>query len=253
MSGLLAPEPLELPAPALGEAALVHDAEFRALDATFGRIRDVVNLGIDALNELGVGLRRLPEESLEELLVLPLSGDHHRIRQNADAVRHVEAALVRYAANTARLAAAAEPRWGGDAAAAYLVRVGVHAGVVRGCAELVTVAIPVLAEVAEVAERTAVEVEELVVELVEKGRRLMTRLLVRVAGPLGWGVLATDVALHGLDAVTDLVDDARRLLAIIDRLTAMKGELAAWVDEQHGRLERLREVGDVAADGLRRI
>lgn len=246
MSGLLAPEPLELPTPALGEAELVHDAEFRALDATFDKVRDVVNLGIDTLNDLGFGLRRLPEESLEELLVLPLSGDHHRIRQNADAVRHVEAALVRYAANTARLAGAADPRWGGDAAAAYLVRLGVHAGVARGCAEVVTVAIPVLGEVAEVAERTAVEVEELVVELVEKGRRLMTRLLARVAGPLGWGVLAADVALHGIDAVTDLVDDARRLIAIIDRLTEMKGELAAWVEVQQERLELLREVGDVA-------
>lgn len=116
-----------------------------------------------------------------------------------------------------------------------------------------TVAVPVLGEVAEVAERTAVEVEELVVELVEKGRRLMTRLLARVAGPLGWSVLAADVAMHGLDAVTDLVDDARRLLAIIDRLTAMKGELTAWVDEQRERLALLREVGDVAREGLRRI
>ncbi|QSR27945.1 hypothetical protein CFH99_20175 [Nocardioides aromaticivorans] len=246
MSGLLAPEPPELPEPALGESALVHDADFRALDATFGKVRDVVNLGIDALDDLGFGLRRLPEGSLEELLVLPLSGDHHRIRQNADAVRHVETALVQYAASTARLAVAADPRWGGDAAAAYLLRLGMHAGVARGCAEVVTVAIPVLGEVAEVAERTAVEVEELVVELVEKGRRLMARLLARVAGPLGWGVLAADVALHGIDAVTDLVDDARRLLAIIDRLTDMKGELATWVEEQRERLELLREVGDVA-------
>lgn len=246
MSALFDPEPLELPEPAPGAPTLVHDADFRALDATFGTVRDVVNLGIDALNDLGFGLRRLPEESLEELLVLPLSGDHHRIRQNADAVRHVETALIQYAASTARLAVAADPRWGGDAAAAYLLRLGAHAGVARGCAEVVTAAIPVLGELAEVAERTAVEVEELVVELVEKGRRLMTRLLARVAGPLGWGVLAADVALHGIDAVTDLVDDARRLLAIIDRLTEMKGDLSAWVEEQRERLALLREVGDVA-------
>lgn len=253
MSGLLTPEPLELPEPALGEDELLRDTDFRALDEGFDRVRDVVNHGIDALNELGFGLRRLPEESLAELVVLPLSGDCRRIRQNADAVRHVEAALVQYAASTARLAVAADPRWGGDAAAAYLARLGVHAGVARGCAEVVTVAIPVLGEVAEVAERTAVEVEELVVELVGKGRRLVARLLARVAGPLGWGVLATDVALHGIDAVTDLVDDARRLLAIIDRLIEMKGELTAWVDVQRGRLELLREVGQVAREGLRRI
>ncbi len=253
MSGLLSAEPLDLPEPALGEDALVHDADFRVLDEGFDKVRDVVNRGIDALNELGFGLRRLPEESLTELVVLPLSGDHRRIRQNADAVRHVEAALVQYAASTARLAVAADPRWGGDAAAAYLLRLGVHAGVARGCAEVVTVAIPVLEEIAEVAERTAVEVEELVVELVEKGRRLVARLLARVAGPLGWGVLAADVALHGVDAVTDLVDDARRLLAIIDRLLEMKGEVTAWVDVQRERLELLRDLGGVARGDLRRI
>lgn len=246
MSGLLSPEPLDLPEPALGDDALVHDADFRALDEGFDKVRDVVNRGIDALNELGFGLRRLPEESLTELVVLPLSGDHRRIRQNADAARHVQAALVQYAAGTARLAVAADPRWGGDAAAAYLLRLGVHAGVARGCAEVVAVAVPVLDEVAEVAERMAVEVEELVVELVDKGRRLVARLLARVAGPLGWGVLAADVALHGVDAVTDLVDDARRMLAIVDRLLEMKDELTAWVDVQRQRLELLREVGDVA-------
>ena len=48
-----------------------------------------------------------------------------------------------------------------------------------------------------------------------------------------------------LDAVADLVDDVRRLIAIVDRLLAMKDELAEWVAEQRDRLGRLREVADV--------
>lgn len=237
---------MALPVPALGAEVLRHDAEFRALDATFGELRDVVNRGVDALCALGIDLPRLPEGSLDELLVLPLTGDHRRIRQNAEAVRQVADALGDYARSTAGLAVAVDPRWSGAAAASYLVRVGRHAAVAQGCAELVRAVAPAFEEVAEASERIAVEVEELVVELVEKARRLATRLLARVSGPLGWGVLAADVALHGIDAVTDLVDDVRRLVAIIERLTAMQGEVEAWVEEQRARLEALREVADVA-------
>lgn len=249
--GLLDADELPLPTPGLGEQRLRHDTEFRALDRTFDGIRDVANVGIDALNELGCGLRRLPEQSLEELVVMPLTGDYRRIRQNAEAVRHVDAAMAVYARNTLRLALATEPRWGGAAASSYLLRLGRHAAAARAAGRLITLAVPVFEEVAEHSERLAIEVEELVVELVEKGRRLVTRLLARVSGPAGWAVLAADVALNGLDAVTDLVEDARRLVAIIDRLIEMKGELVAWVEEQCARLALLRELGVVARDELR--
>ncbi|TNM36582.1 hypothetical protein FHP29_20870 [Nocardioides albidus] len=238
--------PLHLPEPALGPDRLRHDAEFRALDRTFDRIRDTVNLGIDVLNDLGVGLRRLPEESLQELVVLPLSGDYRRIRQNAEAIGYVDAAMARYAGSTLRLAVAADPRWTGDAAAAYLLRLGRHAAAARGAGALLALAVPAFEEVARFAERVAVEVEELVVELVERGTRLMMRLLARAAGPAGWAVFAAEVALEGLDAIADLVDDARRLVAIVDRLLEMKGEMVGWVEEQVDRLARLREVADVA-------
>ncbi len=245
-------EPLLLPEPGPGPERLRHDAELRALDRTFDRIRDTVNTGIDVLNDLGCGLRRLPEESLQELVVLPLTGDYRRIRQNATAIGHLDAALARYAASTARMALAVGPGWEGDAAASYLLRLGRHAAAARGAGELLAGAVPALEEVARFAERLAVEVEELVVELVDKGTRLMTRLLARVAGPAGWAVLGAEVAVHGLDAVTDLVDDARRLVAIVDRLLAMKVEVVDQVDEHLDRLAALRRVADVVREELGR-
>ena len=48
---MLEARPLDLPAPALGGDTRDHDDGFEALDATLGRIRDTVNLGIDALNQ----------------------------------------------------------------------------------------------------------------------------------------------------------------------------------------------------------
>lgn len=245
-------EPLVLPDPALGPDRLRHDTDFRALDRRFDRVRDTVNEGIDVLNDLGLGLRRLPEESLEELVVLPLTGDHRRIRQNAAAIGYVDAALARYAASTARLAPAVGPCWEGEAAASYLLRVGRHAAAARAGGGLLRLGVSLLEEVARFAERLAVEVEELVVELVERGTRLMARLLARAAGPTGWAVFAADVALRGLDAVADLVDDARRLVAIVDRLLTMKEEVIDWVEEQRDRLAALRRLGDVVRAELGR-
>lgn len=250
-TGLLNADPLSLPEPALGEQKLRHDAEFRALDRTFDTIRDTANKAIDFLNEAGCGLRRLPEESLEELVVMPLTGDYRRIRQNADALHHIDAAMAVYARNTARLAIATDPRWGGNAATSYVFRLVRHAAAARGSGELLSLVRPVFDEVADFSERLAIEVEELVVELVEKGRRLVARILARVAGPTGWAVLAGDIALNGIDAVMDLIDDAQRIVAIIDRLIEMKGEVEAWVEEQRARLDLLREVADVARQELR--
>ncbi|GAA3526612.1 hypothetical protein [Nocardioides daeguensis] len=239
-------EPLVLPEPALGPDRLRHDAEFRALDRTFDRIRDTVNTGIDVLNGLGLGLRRLPEGSLRELVVLPLTGDHRRIRQNAEAIGYADAALARYAGSTTRLALAVGRRWEGEAAASYLLRLGRHAAAARAAGELLALTVPVFEEVARFAERLAVEVEELVVELVERGTWLMARLLARAAGPAGWAGFAAEVAVEGLDAVTDLVDGARRLVVIVDRLLSMKGEVIDWVDQQGDHLAAMRKIADVA-------
>ena len=52
-------------------------------------------------------------------------------------------------------------------------------------------------------------VEELVVELGEAMGRLARTLLARVAGPAGWAAFGDEVALKGLDAFTDIVDDVR--------------------------------------------
>lgn len=245
-AGLLDAAPLDLGEPDLGGHTRSHDAEFEALDATLCRIRDTVNLGIDALNHAGLGLRKLPEGSLEELLVMPLTGDYRRIRQNADATGQVRDALRTYSENAARLAVAAEPRWGGEAAAGFLLRLGGHALAARGLGLLVAEAAPLFELVADHSERLAIEVEELVMELVERGERVVRRLLARIAGPAGWAAWAAELAVKGLDAVTDIVDDVERILWIVDRLLEMKGEVADWVEQQREQLSLLLQLADLA-------
>lgn len=249
-SGLLDPAALDLTEPELGGRTRKHDAEFEALDAALCRIRDTVNLGIDALNQAGLGLRRLPDGSLEELLVMPLTGDYRRIRQNALATGQLRDALHTYADNAVRLSVAAEPRWGGQAATAFLLRVNGHALAARGFGMLVAEAAPLFEIVADHSERLAIEVEELVMELLERGERAVRKLLTRVSGPAGWATWAAELALRGFDAVTDIIDDIERILWIIDRLLEMKSEVVDWVEQQRARLSMLLELVDLARRGL---
>lgn len=245
-TGLLDATPLDLTAPELGGHTLRHDAEFEALDGTLCRIRDTINLGIDALNQAGLGLRKLPDGSLEELLVMPLTGDYRRIRQNALATSQFRDALRTYSENAVLLSVAAEPRWGGQAAASFLLRVNGHALAARGLGMLVAEAAPLFETVADGSERLAIEVEELVMELVERGERVVRKLLSRVSGPAGWAMWAAELAVKGVDAVTDIVEDIQRLLWIIDRLLELKGEVTDWVEEQRERLSILLDLVDLA-------
>lgn len=250
-SGLLDADPLTVGTPERGEATLTHDAEFVALDEGLSTLRDGINLGIDALNHVGAGLRRLPEGSLEELLIMPLTGDYLTIGQNAAAVRQMRECLSTYAGNVARLSLAVDPRWGGEAATAYLLRLGGHALIARGAGELIAHGDVVFTEIAEYSERLAIEVEELVMELCERGRRLLTKLLSRVCGPIGAAAFATDFLLHGFDAVTDIIEDVQRVLEIIDFLLTVQGDVRTWVEEQRARLERLLEFADLFSEAAR--
>jgi hypothetical protein len=239
--GLPAPLPVDLSEPG-GGAERAHDPTFGAWDRGFDALRDTINLGIRAINEVGAGLRELPHDSLEDLLVVPLSGDYATIRANAVACHQVEDALAGYAAGCTALSLAAAIRWRGRAALAYLVRLDAHALAARGIGRLVGEGAVVFDEVADFCEDLAVRVEELVVELGETMGRLARKLLSRVAGPAGWATFAAELAFKGLDAVTDIVDDVQRVLAIIDTLQELQDTVRDWAEEQRARLDLLLDL-----------
>lgn len=227
---------VRLPVPARGEAALAHDATFVAWDRTFSALRDVANWGIDALNHAGAGLPRLPEQSLEELLVLPLSGDYGAIRQNATACRDVRDAVHTWGDNVVRLGMGLDPSWDGLSAAAFFVRLQALGLVARGFGELVGAGTAVFEEVAVVAERLGVRVERLLVELGKALGRLAARLLSKV-GPAGWAAFAAELLVKGLDAVTDIVEDVRFVVGLVELLLDLRDTVRDWVAEQRERLE----------------
>jgi hypothetical protein len=222
-----------------------HDPTFHAWDAQVCAVRDTVNRGVDAINACGFDVPRLPDGSLRELLVEPLTGDHGAIRQNALACGTVRDALVAVAGEQTRLTAWLAPSWTGRAGGAAVLDLGSRALATRALGELVARAAPVLVEVADFCEWLTVRVEALVVELGELVARLARRVLARVSGPLGWGVFAVELATQGLEPVLDLVDDVQRAVELVETLLSLQDTVADWAQQQRARVETLLDLPEV--------
>ena len=230
--------PIRLSEPSRGGQTMEHDETFTAWDETFSALRDTVNAGIDLINKAGAGLPRLPEGSLEEMLVLPLSGDYPTIAQNAAACGDVREALHTWGDNIVRISLAVDPDWGGKAAAAYLLRVNAIGLAARGIGEIVAAGAVAFEAAADGAERIGIAVEKLIVELATTLVRLGRRLAAKI-GPVGPAVFVAELITKGLDAITDIVDDVKKVVELIDTLFELYDEVVAFAEEMRGRLDVL--------------
>jgi len=237
---------LLLAAPAQGDQVLHHAAAFTAWDNTFDAVRDTVNFGIHQLNHFGAGLRPLPGESLEQLLVQPLSGDPARIRQNAEACRSLADALAGWSSNLGALALRVNPVWDGVAGAAYLHKLGKYSLAARGAGALIRHGAVVLDDLALFSERVAVRVEELWVRLVHALERLAARVAAKLAGVAGLVSTVLDVATHGVGVVTEIIDDIELVISLIDQIKGLFTEVRTFVDDVERRLASLGELRDLA-------
>lgn len=237
----------DLAVPPERDGSLKHDATFEAWEEAISGTRDVVNRMIGVLDGLGIHLPTLPEESLRSLFVDPLVGDLTAIRRNADSCAVTRDALRRVALNLGLIGAWSVPVWDGRAAWAFRGALAVRAARTEALAELVGAGWFVLDEIAGVVEHLQVEVEALVVELGEVLARVTARILSRVSSPLGWSVFGAEFVVKGFDAVTDVVDDLRRVWELIDTLMTRQEEVAAWVQTQQERLDTLLSLRDLVA------
>lgn len=233
---------LHLRDPEPGDQRLRHDATFEAWDGAVSALRDVANTGIRALNTVGAGLRTLPEGSLEELLVQPLTGDYGAIRQNARACFNVAHALGTWAENLTHIGLVTDPRWDGWAGTAFAGRLSVQAVAARTLSATVYGGWQLFREIADFSERLGITVEHLLVELGKAIARLARRLLGRVGGPAGWAAFTAEIAMRGLDAVTDIIDDVHTVIDLVDAVLDLQREVRDWAGEQHDRLRVFAEL-----------
>ncbi|MCY7397062.1 MAG: hypothetical protein LH468_13100 [Nocardioides sp.] len=234
--------PVLLDRPPRGHGVVVHDATFQAWDRSFSFMRDVVNLGVDALNQAGASLRHLPHGSLEELLVLPLCGDYGAIRQNARACRDVSSAWSGWSRQVALLGAGVAVAWHGASSTAYVARIEAVAAGAAATAVVLERGARVLTSIATAAERFGVRVERLVVDLGRTLSRVVRRLLTRIGGPGGWALFAAELLTQGLSAVSDLVDDVRRVVRLVDDLLELKEQIVDWAHDQRDALDFLLDL-----------
>lgn len=238
----LQPVRADLGVPEAHDRALDHDATFTAWDHTFSTLRDAVNHGIRLLNHAGAGLRELPGESLEELLVLPLTGDYGRIRQNADACGRVRLALDTWGGNFARISLGLDPRWDGMAAAAFFARMQAYDLLARALGEVVGRGAAVFEEIATVSEAIGVVVERVIVALGRLLARLARKVLEKVAGPAGWTAFAVELATKGLHAMTEIVEDVELVLSLIAAARDLRDTVREWAEVQRQRLGLFAEL-----------
>lgn len=231
----------DLVPPGPGRGRLRHDQTFRAADAMFSECRDVINHGIDLLNHVGAGLRRLPEGSLEHLLVVPLAGDYEQISRNAEACAHAQRGCETWARNIAGLSLAMVPRWEGRAAAAFFAEMSATALAVAAVGEAVGAGSRVFDEIALMSERLGVEVERVIVALGRLLARVAAKVLERIGG-VGAAVFAAEIALKGFDTVRDLVRDVELVLELVDEAMHLRSAVAEWADQQRERLRLFAEL-----------
>ncbi|MBF4161562.1 hypothetical protein [Nocardioides acrostichi] len=233
---------LDLAPPVDGEATLTHDATFESWDFAFSLARDTINVAIHGLNGLGAGLPTLPEGSLEDLVVAPLTGDYGAIRGNGLALHEVDDALGVIGLNTASVARSVASEWHGLAGAACSARLAGASAGVAAVGELLGHGSVLFDGMARVSEQLGVRVEKLVVQVGTALARLVRKVATRFAGPAAWAALGLEIAQKGWGVVQDVIDDVEMVYDGIMNFLDLKADAIAWAEDCEHRLGVLAEL-----------
>lgn len=220
-----------------------HDEPFQTVVAGWDDARDKVNECIRWCRDKGIDIfDELPEKSLEDFIVFPLSGDYYAIQQNASSCRNLARAFRDYAENFGLLAFNAQLAMKGQAGLALTAHIGLYsvvmttiAGVIRGLAT-------VFDELAELSEKIAIKVEKIIRVLAQKLFKLMKFLLKRINAAVGIFLTLKDLAEKGTAFFADLVDDVTTVKNLIEVAFGLAEEVEAWATEQADRIKTVKQV-----------
>jgi hypothetical protein len=229
-----------------------HDKTYGEIRDGFDSVRDACNEGIDKVNgwleQAGRSERlpRLTEQSLDEYVVFPLSGNYYRIQQNGSACKILRDGMDAWGTNFALLIPNALLAFEGQASAAFGAQLGAYGAVMKGVGAVMSSGSAVFDSIATVSERIAIQVEKMLVEMGKKLLKLAKVVGKRFLG--GWAsaaLLIKDLAEHGLSVITDVVDDVKWCIAAIDKCFELKDEVEAWAQTQADRLEAFKEIASI--------
>jgi len=241
-------EELPLDAPAEQSRGKGHDARYVTAAETFDDVRDTCNAGIDWVNGVAdsVGLGRpipsLPDKSLDEYVVYPLSGDYLRIKQNAEACRIFGKAMKTWGHNFGVIGLNQVLAIGGETGVAMGAQLGLYDLAVQGMGGVVAKGSAVFDYVARISERIAIRVEKALVELGQRLLRLSSKLVRWGRGYWGALMLAKDLVDKGLGAITEVIDDAKYVIEAINACFELKDAVEEWCRTQGERIKAFKEI-----------
>lgn len=115
-----------------------HDEAFQTVVKGWDDARDKVNECIKWCRDKGIDIfKELPEKSLEDYIVFPLSGDYYAIQQNATSCRNLSKAFTDYAINFGLLAGNALAAMKGQASWALNAHIGLYSAVMTAISGVV--------------------------------------------------------------------------------------------------------------------
>lgn len=239
VAGLLVP-------PEVGSMTPQVPKEWEAWDHLYEVARDGANLLLSVVDKLpGIDVPRLPEGTLADLVVKPLSGDWDRIAAHGDAAASWARGMRGVGANLAVVPAGLGPLWEGEAAAAFTWR---HEGLAAATAlagELSRAAQLLFEQLGRMSLRLG---ERVIVLLTRLGRvliRLAKKVGQRLAPYVGWVLTAKDVLTDGLGPILDIIEDLCEVVDLVRDLIDLVALIHEWVGEIKAGLHTLLEFGDL--------
>lgn len=228
-----------------------HDKGFDDIDAGWDATRDGINSAIDSINGLlakvtSFQLPRLTEKSLEQLIVLPLSGDYYAIGANANACTVMHDGLFKWGQNFSIVSADAPLAFRGDAAAAFLLGLNAFRLVVDAIGEVFNAGKGVFNDVARVSEAIAIRVAKIERVLIEKLLKLLGKLVSKFTSWIGWIEFAGEIATKGKAAVTDIWNDIKDVVTAIEDAFKLVDTVKTWAQTAADRLKTFEDIVDLA-------
>lgn len=224
-----------------------HDQPFQTVVTGWDDARDKVNECIRWCRDKGIDIfDELPEKSLEDFIVFPLSGDYYAIQQNASSCRNLARAFRDYAENFGLLALNAQLAMKGRAGAALTAHIGLYSAVMTSISGVIRGLATVFDELAELSEKIAIKVEKIIRVLAQKLFKLMKFLLKRINAAVGLFVTLKEIAEKGTAFFTDLVDDVKTVKNLIEVAFGLAEEVEAWAKEQADRIKTVKQVVSIA-------
>lgn len=223
-----------------------HDQPFQSVVTGWDDARDKINECIKWCRDHKIDIfDELPEKSLEDFIVFPLSGDYYAIQQNATACRNLSKALKDYAYNFGLLAINASAAMKGQAGLTLMAHIGLYGTVMTAVSAVVSGLAKVFDELAEMSEKIAIKVEKIIRVLAQKLFKLMKFLLKRINAAVGLFVTIKEIAEKGTAFFTDLVDDVKTVKNLIEVAFGLADDVEKWAKEQADRIDTVKQVASI--------